>query len=222
MNMKRATWIVIVLLALEPHVPALQERPEKFVIGMLRRDGIVTPFAMFDGSRWRSRWPVDIRNQELPISLDDVPGNWWGLEPAPRTMTIWRDARRVGSLNLTGVALSRLMCQPRVTLKSDYKAASPVPPPFEAPYPKDGIVVAGDARLEPIESIEKGSADWNRVLILITESFNREESVAAREFTDWTHPVRERDRRLVPITIEAIYRAATKYAVHSGSSVAAR
>lgn len=210
MNMNRATWIVIVLLALEPHVPALQERPEKFVIGMLRRDGIVTPFAMFDGSRWRSRWPVDIRNQELPISLDDVPGNWWGLEPAPRTMTIWRDARRVGSLNLTGVALSRLMCQPRVTLKSDYKAAGPVPPPFEAPYPKDGIVVAGDARLEPIESVEKGSADWNRVLILVTDPFNREESLAAREFTGWTHPVRERERRLVPITIEAIYRAATE------------
>ena len=208
--MKIAISLVVALLALELQVPASQEGSGKFVVGVLRRDGIVAPFAMFDGNRWRTRWPVEIRNQELPISLDDVPESWWGLQPAPRSMTIWRDAERAGSINLTGVTVSRLMCQPRITVKSDYKSATPAPPRFEAPYPKDGIVIAGDARLERIEAVEKGSADWNRALILITAQFNKEESIAAREFTSWTHPVKERDRKLVPITMEAVYRSPTE------------
>ena len=207
--MKTAIWMLAALVALELRLPASQEDAGKFVIGVLRRDGIVAPFAMFDGDHWRARWPVDIRNRELPISLDDVPESWWGLEPAPRALTVWREGQRAGSLNLTGVAMSRLMCEPRITLKSDYKSASPAPPAFEAPYPKDGIVISGDTRLERVESVEKGSADWNRAVILITQQFNREESNAAREFTSWTHPVKERDRKLVPITMEAVYRAPT-------------
>jgi hypothetical protein len=207
--MKTASCIILSLLALELHAPALQESTGKFVLGVLRRDGIVTPFAMFDGDDWRIRWPVDIRNRELPISLDDVPGNWWGLEPAPRAMTIWRDGQRAGSIKLTGVSMVPLMCQPRLVLKSDYKAGSMVPPPFEKPYPKDGIVVAGDARLEQIESVEKTSADWSRAQRRITDEFNREETTASRQFTDWKHPVKESERKLLPITIEALYRAPT-------------
>jgi hypothetical protein len=207
-TIKSAAVIIVALLLGELHVPAFQESSGKFIIGVLRRDGIVTPFAMFDGKRWRTRWPMDIRNQDLPISLDDVPENWWGIEPAPRKMTIWRDAQPAGTINLTGITLSRLMCEPRITLKSDYKPAAPAPPRFEAPYPKDGIVVAGgDVRLERIEAVERGAADWKRALTVIADEFNRQETNAARQFTDWSHPVKERDRKVVPITIEALYRS---------------
>ena len=208
--MKAAISLVIALLALELHAPAFQESSGKFVLGVLRRDGIVAPFAMFDGRRWRARWPIDVRNRELPISLDDVPDSWWGVEPAPKTMAIWRDGQRAGSLNLNGVTMTPLMCQPRITLKSDYKPSSAAPPPFEKPYPKDGVVTAGDVTLERIVSIEKGSADWNRAIILITDQFNRQETAASREFTSWRHPVAEKQRKLVPIAIEALYRAPTE------------
>jgi hypothetical protein len=197
------------LLALEFHPPAFQD-PGKFVLGMLRRDGIVAPFATFDGKRWRTRWPADVRNRELPISLDDIPESWWGIEPGPRTLTIWRDGQRSGSLNLTALTVSRLMCVPRIALKSDYKSATAAPPTVESPYPKDGVVVSGDVRVERIDSVEKGSADWNRALLLITGQFNREESIAARSFESWTHPVKERERKLVPITMEAVYRGPTE------------
>ena len=206
-RMKTALAVAAALLMLELHAPALQERSTKFVVGVLRRDGIVAPFATFDDGRWRARWPADIRSRELPISLDDVPESWWGLDPAPRTMTIWRDGERAGAINLTAVTVSRLMCQPRIALKTDYKPAVPAPPPFEVPYPKDGLVVSGDARIERISTVERGSAEWNRAVILITPEFNREETTAARSFTSWTHPVEERQRKLLPITMEAIYRA---------------
>ena len=207
--MKTALALTMALLTLEAQPPAFQESTGKFILGMLRRDGIVAPFAMFDGDQWRARWPVDLRNRELPISLDDVPESWWGVDPPPRTLTIWRDGERSGSINLTGITVSRLMCQPRIVLKSDYKPVSPAPPAFEAPYPKDGVVVSGDARLERIQAVEKGSAEWNQALILIKEDFNREETIAAREYTSWIHPVNERQRKLMPITMEAVYRGPT-------------
>ena len=205
----RSSCILALLLALELPAPAFQEAASSFVLGVLRRDGIVTPFATFDGRRWRSRWPVDIRNREIPIALDDVPEDWWGIEPPPRKMTIWRNGARAGSVALNGITMTRSMCEPRLALKTDYKPAEPAPPPFERPYPKDGLVSSGDLPLERIQSVEKGSADWNRALILITEEFNREETAAARAFTSWAHPVSAGRRKLVPITMEAVYRAPT-------------
>jgi hypothetical protein len=155
-------------------------------------------------------WPVDIRNRELPISIDDVPESWWGIEPVPgKTLPVWRDGARTGEVTLTGVTTTPLMCAPRFTLKSDYRPAAPPPPPFERPYPKDGLVVGGSVPIERIESAEKGTADWNRLLILLTGDFNRQENRAAVAFTSWRHPLKEEQRKRVPITLEAVYRAPT-------------
>ena len=207
--MKITLWTLVALLALELPAPALQENASSFVLAVLRRDGGVIPFATFDGRRWRARWPADVRNKELPISLDDVPEDWWGIEPAPRTMAIWRDGARAGSVTLTGLSMTRPMCEPRITVKSDYKPSTTPPPPFEMPYPKDGLLASGNITLEPITAIETGSADWNSIVIAIKEQFDREETAAARSFDRWIHPVEERQRKLRPITVEALYRAPT-------------
>lgn len=207
--MKITLGILVGLLALELPAPALQENASSFALAVLRRDGGVIPFATFDGRRWRARWPADVRNKELPISLEDVPEDWWGIEPAPKTMAIWRDGARAGSVTLTGLSMTRPMCEPRITLKSDYKPSTTPPPPFEMPYPKDGLLASGNITLEPITAIEKGSADWNSIVIAIKEQFDREETAAVRSFDSWTHPVEERQRRLLPITVEALYRAPT-------------
>lgn len=187
-----------------------QDRPPEFVLGVLRADGIVTPFATFDGRRWRARWPDRVRNIDLPISLEDVPENWWGVEPPPRTMTIWRDGQTRGTVTLGNPTMARPMCEPRIALKSDYEPAPTAPPPFERPYPKEGLVISADVPLEPIASVERGSAEWNRAIILITEEFNRRENAAARAFTSWVHPYNERQRKGIPITLEALYRSPTE------------
>jgi len=31
---------------------------------------------------------VDIKGRELPISLQAVPGRWWGIDEPPRTLSI--------------------------------------------------------------------------------------------------------------------------------------
>ncbi len=44
---------------------------------------------------------------------------------------------------------------------------------------------------------------------LAVEDFNREESRASAVFTAWRHPLKADDRKKVPVTLEAIYRAPT-------------
>jgi hypothetical protein len=207
--MKPSLYILAAFLALELPAPALQDDDSKFMMAVLRRDGGVIPFAAFDDGRWRARWPAGIQNVELPISLDRVDEDWWGIEPAPRTMTIWRDGARAGTVNLTGLSVTRPMCEPRITLRSDYKSGTPPPPALEMPYPKDGLLTSGSVTVEAIQSVEKGSADWNRVANSIKKEFDQQETRASRVFRSWVHPVKEEQRKLVPISVEALYRAPT-------------
>lgn len=184
-------------------VAVQDERP--FSLAVLRRDGLVIPFAVFDDG-WKTPWPAGLP-PELPISLTDVPQRWWGVdEPFPR-MAIWREGQRVGEVTLTGVTTTRLMCQPRVVLRSDYKASAPIPPSSERPHPKDGLLVGGGAQVDRIESVQRGAPEWNRVMVAMTPEFNKAETAAAGNFSSWRHPVGTDDRRLVPITIESLYRA---------------
>lgn len=182
---------------------AEQERP--FSLAILRRDGLVIPFAVFDG-RWKTPWPEGMP-LEMPISLTDVPRSWWGVDEPFERYDIWRDGQRTGEVTISGLTVTRPMCQARVVLRSDYKPTEVIPPIAERPHPKDGLLVGGGAAVGRIESVQRGAPDWNRALVAMTEEFNRVETRAAGSFSSWRHPVKSDDRRLVPITIESLYRA---------------
>src|SRR5262245_52096601 len=51
---------------------------EAFGVGVLRRAGVVIPFATFDGRQWRSSWPAPQPGLEVPINMSSVPSRWWG------------------------------------------------------------------------------------------------------------------------------------------------
>jgi hypothetical protein len=206
MDVKPALLVLcIALLAPTREVPSSQEAGS-FMLAVLRRDGVVVPFAAFNGKRWSERWP-DRPPREVPVSLDDVPASWWGIEPAPARMHRWTDGVRAGDVALTGLTFTTLMCQPRLALRSDYKSATPVPPRFVLPYPKDGLLVAGDVPVEKIPVVDPRGAEARMVLALATAEFNRQENIAAGAFTSWRHPVKADQRKRIPITMEALYRA---------------
>lgn len=199
--------LCIALLAVPvPHAVSAQEDKGSFVLSVLRRDGIVIPFATFDGRRWSERWPEGLPS-ERPISLDDIPGRWWGIEPAPRRMRQWSEGAPLGEVTLTAPLVVPLMCAPRTALRSDYKSSQPVPPGFVLPYPKDGLLVAGDATLSRIDVVDPASAEATGVLRLAIDEFNKQETAAASAFSAWRHPIKANDRKKVPVTLEAIYRA---------------
>ena len=178
------------------------QRP--FALGILRRDGLVIPFAVFD-ERWKTPWPAGMPS-EMPISLTDVPKRWWGVDEPFERFALWRDGKREGEVTIGAPTVTRPMCQPRVVLRSDYKATSVIPPVSERPHPKDGLLVGGGVPVGRIDAVERG-AEWNSALAAMTPEFNRLETIAAGGFAAWRHPFNADDRRLTPITIESLYRA---------------
>lgn len=184
----------------------LQQDTGPFVLSVLRRDGTVLPFATYDGKRWSKRWPQQ-PPADRPISLDDIPKSWWGVEPAPRAMSHWADGVKVGDVAVTALMASSPMCEPRMTLRSDYRAREPVPPGFVLPFPKDGVLVSSEVTVEKIATLDPAGDEAKGVLGLALDEFNRQETATASRFTHWSHPVKQADRRKVPVTLEAIYRA---------------
>src|SRR5215213_2649405 len=151
-------WMLVSMLA-QTTVPASPgastAAPDAFVLGVLRRDGLVSPFAAFEKKTWKSPWPADLRYLDLPISMETIPRSWWGKGGMPAGMTIWADGAQRGTLALTRPARVQIMCSPRLALASDYRSHEPPPPPGVQPYPKDGLVISNGQPIAAIETLSR-------------------------------------------------------------------
>jgi len=194
-------------------VPARREPPDAgaapFLIAALRRDGIVIPFAAFDGRNWKEPWPRQVEGSDLPLTLQSIPRDWWG-KPGPLSqLTAWANgvSRGVIRLHLGKPLLLHLMCDTRVGIASDYRSPEEVPPLTVQPYPKDGLAVSGDQRVEPIQILTAESPEWANAAREMTVDFDEAEERAAHMFTEWQHPFSKIARRRYPPQIEAMYAA---------------
>jgi hypothetical protein len=207
--MRRAA---LLLIAVTVVVPLLAQGGDDtsdgaFVLGVLRRDGVVLPFAAHDGRRWRAPWPADMRSVELPISLESIDPDWWGRAAPPQSMTLWAGGKPRGDLKLVAPVMIRLQCGTRLGISTNYYPAELPPPPSEQPYPKDGLVISGGQAIDQIDTVSGDSPARQMVALEIAEEFDREENRAASQFMRWEHPVRRQDRRKIPIDIETLHRA---------------
>ena len=191
------------IAALRARQAAPSDRPH-LTLGVLRRDGLLLPFASFDGN-WEAPWPDPSRVAAVPIGIEDVPRTWWGAAGPNATWTAWLAGGATRSLKLLEPVVKQVFCELRLAIGTDYRGG-----PFERgepSVPKDGLAIAGRATLLPIESVAPDSADAREIARVIADDFNKEEKFAASRFTHWHHPVAERERRALPIRIEAMYRA---------------
>jgi hypothetical protein len=193
--------------ALGPRQTAPSDASEhaRLTLGILRRDGLLFPFASFDDGDWQAPWPDPSRVAALPIGLADIPRKWWGAAGPDARWTAWLTSGATGPLKLVAPVTASVFCSTRLAVNTDYRGG-----PYERDeltVPKDGLAIAGPASLLPIESVPPDSADAREIARVIADDFNREEKSASARFTNWRHPVAERVRRLVPIQIEALYRA---------------
>ena len=195
----------IVALVLAPAALGATSPPaprRAFTLGVLRRDGIVIPFATFDGREWRNDWPPPQAHVDVPVNLASVPKHWWG-KPGPRGE--WQG--RVGAeparvLHVTQPDWFPAQCFRQVGLRTDYRPDRPAPPIDTQPYPKDGLAVSPPIDIEPIEIVPPGE-----VTTPVLEAFDLAESVRL-EMT-WPRllpvPSNEEERQAVPVKIEATY-----------------
>ena len=204
--MKSALAAAGLLAVLVPsHV--MQSGEERGLLAVLRRDGVMLPFAAFNGSDWTVTWPGDLRQRELPINTEAVPDYWWGGR-RPEAWQAWLTDGTDQPLAVQTPMVFHTYCGTRLGLRTNYKPAE-APPPVEArPFPKDGVVVAGGVRVEPIEVVEK-SPEWNSLSVELAKEFDRVED---REISGavanarWKHPLRTSERKAIPVRLESWYR----------------
>ena len=180
-----------------------------FLTAILRRDGIVIPFAAFDGKNWTAPWPMEIGDEDPPEALQKVPRGWWGKPGIVEGLTAWANGVSRGAirLHLGRIAVLHVMCDRRFGLASDYKSPEGLPLDPEQPYPKDGLAVSGEQRVDPIQVVAPDAPQWSAAAREMTVDFDEAEEHAAHTFTDWKHPFSKVQRRQFLPRIEAMYSA---------------
>jgi len=202
--------LAIGLLVLAPVLPAPALHAEDdpaFTLGVLRRDGIVIPFAAFDGKSWSSPWPGDLQWLELPVSLRDVPERWFGKAGTPEHLIVWSGGVKGATIDVSNPVTFPVSCARRLGLRTTFRATEENPRPAVQPYPKSGLAVSAGATIEPIEILNSSSEDWKRLGQALYEPFAVAEDVAVKRIPDWKHPIKPEFRRRVNPEIEALYRA---------------
>ena len=179
-------------------------------IAILRRDGLLVPFASFDRDSWRVTWPVHLAPQiEIPLTRADIPIKWWGT----RWPDQWRAYLSGGDemfLKLEDPTVFRGFCGRMLGVRTGYRSKQPIPPMPVNPFPKDGLAISGGVPLEPIESVSPTSPEWATLPATLVDDFNDVEAqtiTAVRVHRGWRHPVAEGQRRTTPIRLESWYRS---------------
>jgi hypothetical protein len=178
-------------------------------VGVLREDGVMLPFASFDGDDWKSAWPQDITNRVLPASVDDIDESWWGGR-APGAWRLWSPDQKGPSppLSLKSPATIAVGQVRRLGIRTDYRPA-PVPvPPFAMPFPKAGLAIAGETTIDPIASVSRLIPAWGQMLGSVRKAVDTAEEralVPLQRYASWVHPYDKAFRAKVAPELEAWY-----------------
>ena len=180
---------------------------ERFSVGVMRRDGVIVPFAAFDGE-WSMPWPVSVYNMELPITLEAVPSKWWGIR-MPAEWTLWSNsdqpAVKVSPAAPIAILIGR---EKRLGVRTDFVSEQPPASFFELPFPKEGLAVAGDKEVEAITRVSKMTAAWKNLTATLQqdiEDAERREITRLKDGPKWKHPLVEAERKQVVAELEAWY-----------------
>ena len=203
---------VVALLGEDRSVPGQgQDHDGRGALAVLRRDGLLLPFASFDRDKWRATWPVFLysRYVEIPATRAAIPSGWWGT----RSPDQWRAYLTDGTdefLEVKEPSVFQLFCTPRLGLRTTYRSGEPLPPVRVDPFPKDGLAVSGGVPLEPIETVKPTSPEWTPMAVSLVQEFNRVEDATisgVRSATNWRHPIPAAKRRTLPVRLESWYRS---------------
>jgi hypothetical protein len=189
------------VLALAASLAAADIKPGVFGVGVLRRDGIIVPFATYDGKRWADNWPLPDVQLNVPIALRDVPSKWWGPTRALAEWQSWA-TKEPQTLRVVQPDWIDVHCTRQIGLRTDYKPDELPPPRTVQPYPKDGLVVSPPQPVERIAIVSPDSQEVRTAMPALREAFNQAERLMENQYG---HPIPRRAREGHDPEVEAIY-----------------
>lgn len=169
----RASALAVLAVALAPAwpapsvVPLAAEKTPPFTLAVMRRDGIMIPFASRSGSTWTVRWPTPLAEVDIPISLASIPRAWWGKEGPGAAWTLWRPEAPPAPVRPLQPVVFDSHCVLGIGLKTDYRSPEPAPPRMLHHHPKDGLAVTGPMAIEPIRTLTVRDIEWVTAMPII-------------------------------------------------------
>jgi hypothetical protein len=191
------------------HAQPPDARPDRGMLGVLRRDGIMLPFAAFQGNDWSKPWPVPTMTMEVPVTLNAIPNGWWGGQPHARWSAVLAGGAIVPLELKTPIVLP--VCeQRRLGIRTGYSSDEPAPAIVVQPYPKDGLAVTPGVRVDPVEIVRPDDPERARFTLALGEAIADAEEKTIRGLrrkTEFDHPIDPAVRSKVVAQLEAWYRA---------------
>lgn len=185
----------------------------EFTLAVLRRDGIVVPFAHYNGRRWSNPWPVAGKRFEIPLTMQDIPDGWWPRDEPVTAWTAWPRQGKATRIESGAPVEIRAHCQRGLGIRTTYKPAEAPPPDMVQPYPKDGLAVAGSIAVEPTDEIPASAQEWKAVLSAVEREVNKLEERAVSGMagsSSWRHPATRQEREDTPLTPEIVLRVSDR------------
>jgi hypothetical protein len=204
----RAALVLAVVTLCLAGTRADEPGPAPFTLAIMRQDGIAIPFAAWTGKAVTNTWPVPEKEAETPITLEEIPKDWWGKPGPPTSWYVWLADGTTTEARMTAPTWFPAHCQQGVGVRTSLPTRQPLPPARLQPYPKVGVAASRQMDFQPIESLG-GTAPIAKVL---SESLrdlvnNEEDALVKSHLRDgWLHPIKAIDRHRVDISIEALYR----------------
>jgi hypothetical protein len=203
--MRIVAWPLVACALVAASLSAAADSGSAFTVGALRRDGIVIPFATFDGRRWSAHWPEPSDDLTVPITVDAIPKGWWGPTMPLADWQVWTSAG-ARAVHVVQPDWVDIFCSRQIGLRTDYKPRDVAPPRSVQPYPKDGLAVAPPRPVDVIDIVNPESAEARGLMPQLLSVFNQAERARAK--TDG-NPVQRRAREGIQPTIEAVYAVGT-------------
>jgi hypothetical protein len=150
------------------------------MLAVLRRDGVLVPFAANDGKRWSASWSVPKYSLEAPLTFADIPARWWGHVPPATTWITWPTRGEPHAVHVTGPVVFVAHCLSNVGLRTDYRSSEPIPPPAQQHHPKDGVATTGNATVELVDVLDEMAPEWSSTLGIVKAAIERAELNTAK------------------------------------------
>ena len=161
----RTRWAVVAACCLAAAaLLSAADKDGKFSLAVLRRDGLMIPFAAFNGRAWSVPWPGSA-NVPLPISLSDIPKTCWGEISPSAPWTAWLPGNERRTLKLEKPVHVPIFCgafTPTEIIQV-WEAGADAAKIFPAEFFGPGYIKSLKGPLPHIEMVPTGGVNENNV-----------------------------------------------------------